>query len=225
MPDEAAAAALSSDAPPRRGGRPSKAEAERLGEHILDIATALFLAEGYGATSIEAVAQQARVAKRTFYARFGDKAGLFAAVVHRIVERLHPPANVQLLQGESCEAKLRHLARLALAAALTPQALALSRLLLAESSRFPELTGVVAREAASAVASREIAALLESEKAAGRLFLAKPGFAAGHFIQMVIGEPQRRAHGLGSTMSSAELDLWITDTVELFLYGCRGRPA
>jgi AcrR family transcriptional regulator len=225
MPDEAAAAALSADASPRRGGRPSKAEAERLGEHILDIATELFLAEGYGATSVEAVAQRARVAKRTFYARFGDKAGLFAAVVHRIVERLHPPANVPLLQGDSCEAKLRHLARLALAAALTPQALALNRLLLAESSRFPELTGVVGRERASVSVARDIAALLERERAAGRLLVAKPLFAAGHFIQMVIGEPQRRAHGLGAPMSGAELDLWAADTVELFLYGCRGRPA
>src|SRR5262249_55470481 len=57
-------------APARRGGRPSRAAAALLGEHILDVATELFFAQGYGATSIEAVAEQARISKRTFYHRF-----------------------------------------------------------------------------------------------------------------------------------------------------------
>ena len=74
-------------APPRRGGRPSHAATALLGEHILDVATELFLAQGYGVTSIEAVAQHARISKRTFYHRFPDKAALFSAVVRRIVAR------------------------------------------------------------------------------------------------------------------------------------------
>jgi TetR/AcrR family transcriptional regulator, mexJK operon transcriptional repressor len=207
----------------RRGGRPSKADAERLAEHILDVATGLFLTEGYGATSIEAVAQQARIAKRTFYARFGDKAGLFAAVVHRIVERLRPSADVRPYEGASCEEILRRLARLILHAALTPEALALNRLLLAESSRFPELAAVVAREAAGAEAVRRIGDLLEGGRHAGRLRFARPQFAAEHLLQMIVGQPQRRALGLGTPMSEAELDAWADDTVTLFLYGCRGR--
>ena len=212
---------LNAAAAQRRGGRPSKAQAEQLGDHILEIATELFLAQGYGATSIEAVAQQARVAKRTFYTRFGDTAALFAAVVHRIVERLQPPGDVPLFAGRDCEDMLRRLARLALRAALNPRALALNRLLLAESARFPELTGVVAREGAGAEAVRRIAALLESEKQAGRLCLDKPVFAAEHFIQMVIGQPQRRAHGLGAPMSEAELERWAADTVRA---GSRSSP-
>ena len=69
----------------RRGGRPSREASERLGELILDAATELFLGHGFGATSIEAVAQRVRVSKRTLYHRFPDKEALFAAVVHRIV--------------------------------------------------------------------------------------------------------------------------------------------
>jgi len=207
----------------RRGGRPSKADAERLAEHILDIATDLFLTQGYGATSIEAVAQHAGIAKRTFYARFTDKPALFAAVVHRIVERLRPPGDVRLYDGGSCEDVLRRLARFILRAALTHEALALNRLLLAESSRFPELAAVVAREAASAEAIRHIGELLESERRAGRLLFDKPQFAAEHLIQMIVGQPQRRALGLGTKMSETELERWADDTVTLFLYGCRGR--
>ncbi|HKF70791.1 MAG TPA: helix-turn-helix domain-containing protein, partial [Stellaceae bacterium] len=65
--------------------------AERIREQILEIATPLFLTQGYGATSIEAVAKRARMSKRTVYSRFRDKAELFGAVVHRLVERMRPP--------------------------------------------------------------------------------------------------------------------------------------
>jgi AcrR family transcriptional regulator len=41
----------------------------------------LFLADGYVATTLEAVAQRARVAARTVYVRFGTKAALFKRVV------------------------------------------------------------------------------------------------------------------------------------------------
>src|ERR1700739_3142243 len=68
---------------PGRGGRPSREEAGQLQIRILDAATELLLSEGYGATSIEAVARRARVSKRTFYHRFMDKPALTCAVARR----------------------------------------------------------------------------------------------------------------------------------------------
>jgi AcrR family transcriptional regulator len=50
-------------------------------ERILAAATELFLADGYVATTLEAVARRARVAARTVYVRFGTKAALFKRVV------------------------------------------------------------------------------------------------------------------------------------------------
>ncbi len=57
----------------RRGGRPSRDEAARLSDRILDAATDLFFQRGYGATSIEAVARSARISKRTFYHRYATR--------------------------------------------------------------------------------------------------------------------------------------------------------
>src|ERR1022692_2942220 len=111
-----------------RGGRPSRAEALRLRERILIAATDLFLAEGYGSTTIEAMAARAGISKRTFYDRFDDKAMLFAAVVHRIIEQIRPPADVPLLAGATLPDVLGRLAGLILHAALSPPALALHRL-------------------------------------------------------------------------------------------------
>jgi TetR/AcrR family transcriptional regulator, mexJK operon transcriptional repressor len=207
--------------PPRRGGRPSREEAALLGERILAVATELFFAEGYGAASIEAVAQRAGISKRTFYHRFPDKAALFAAVVHRVIQALRPPEGAPLYEGDSLDEILQRLARLILRAALARPALALNRLMMAEAQRFPELAAIAAREGSRAEVIGRIAALLDREARSGGLSIDRPEFAADQFLQIVVTLPQRRALGLGRPMSEAELDAWADDCVNLFLNGCR----
>src|SRR6058998_3314973 len=174
---------------PGLGGRPSRQQAARLGERILDAATHLFLSHGYGATSIEAVARRARISKRTFYHRFDDKPALFVAVVHRIVDRLRSPADVELLAGDLQEI-LQRLARFILRAALLPQAIALNRMLVAESARFPKLAAVVTERGVTDEAIRFIAGILEREIRAGNLALDNPAFAAQQLLYMIIALPQ-----------------------------------
>ena len=205
----------------RRGGRPSREVSERLGELILDAATELFLSHGFGATSIEAVAQRVRTSKRTLYHRFPDKEALFAAVVHRIIKRLRPPAGAALIAGADLQMVLEHLATLILRAALSPQAIALHRLIVAESGRFPELAGVLEREGATEEAVNLIAGVLERAVKAGRISLDDTVFGARQFLQSVVALPQRRAIGLGAPMSRREVAEWPRKVTDLFLYGCR----
>jgi TetR/AcrR family transcriptional regulator, mexJK operon transcriptional repressor len=205
----------------RRGGRPSRAASEQLGELILDAATEMFLAQGFGATSIDAVAAHLRMSKRTFYHRFADKEALFAAVVHRVVQRLRPAANIPLIEGANVAAVLEHLATLILRGALSPQAIALHRLIVAESARFPELARVLAHEGATEEATTLIGGILEREVTAGRIKLSDTRFAAQQFLQMVVALPQRRVMGLGAPMSARELREWPAKVTDLFLHGCR----
>ena len=206
----------------RRGGRPSKADAEQIGRRIVDAATDLFFTLGYGATSVEAVARRAGISKRTFYHRFANKSALLSAVVHRTIDRMRPPADVPLLDGADLPAILRGLAGLILRAALSPPAIALNRLIVAESSRFPDLASVVTNQGAIEEAVRLIAGVLEREARAGNLSVDDPTFAAQQFLYMVITVPQRRAMGLGVPMTPVEIDAWPRDVVNLFLNGCRG---
>ena len=208
----------------RSGGRPSLEDASRLRERILDAATEMFFAHGYGATSIDAVAQRARISKRTFYHRFDDKAALFGAVLHRIIEGLRPPATTPLLAGTDATEILRRIAGVILHAALTPQALALHRLIVGESARFPKLAAAVATEGSTREAITLIAGVLADQVRAGHLKLDDPTLAAEQFLQMVLSVPQRRALGLGAPMTPAELARWAHGVVDLFLNGCR-RPA
>lgn len=206
----------------RKSGRPPQADSLKLRERILRAATELFLVGGYGTTSIEAVAARAGISKRTFYDRFDDKAALFAAVVHYIIEQIRPPADVPLLAGASLSQILQRLAGLILAAALSPQALALHRLVTGESSRFPELALAVETEGRQSEATDLIAGLLAREQRNVKIAIDDQRFAADQFIYMVVTLPQRRALGFGTPMTAAELDAWAHKVVTLFLAGYEG---
>jgi AcrR family transcriptional regulator len=208
--------------PVGRGGRPVRADALRLRQRILEVAAELFLAKGYGSTTIEAVAARAGISKRTLYHRFDDKSVLFAAVVHEIIEQIRPPAGVPLIEGATLREVLRRLARMILRAALSPPAIALHRLVMAESARFPELVRAVHGDGSAREATTLIGDLLAREPRDSTLSVEKRAFAAEQFIFMVVTLPQRRAMGYGTPMTAAELDVWADKTVDLFLNGCRG---
>jgi TetR/AcrR family transcriptional regulator, mexJK operon transcriptional repressor len=205
-----------------RGGRPSRADALRLRQRILEVATELFLAEGYGSTTIEAVAAHAGISKRTLYHRFDDKSALFAAVVHEIIAQIRPPAGVPLIEGATLHDVLRRLAGMILRAALSPKALALHRLMMAESARFPELVRAVHGDGSAREATTLISGLLARDLRDSKLNAESRAFAAEQFIFMIVAQPQRRAMGYGAPMTPAELDAWADKSVALFLNGCRG---
>lgn len=205
----------------RRGGRPTRHEAAALGDKILDAATALFLSRGFGATSIEAVARRARISKRTFYHRFDDKAGLYRAVVQRLLQRWMPQFEAAFEAPAALDALLQRLAQEMLAVGLSPEALALRRLLLAEAERFPELVAIMAEQGASRGIER-IAALLEDERRAGHIAFDDCRFAAMEFQEIVLSIPLRRA-AFGNPLTESEQAAWARQCVALFLYGCRAQ--
>lgn len=204
----------SDDTLPRRGGRPSQAQSGQIREQILDIAADLFLTQGYGATSIEAIAKKAGMSKRTFYHRFDDKTELFSAVVHRMIERMRPAQVDNLFSGGTLEAILRHLAVVILHAALSPEALALHRMIISEATRFPELAAIMEKEGARREAVSRIAQLFASH-----LKTEDTLFAAEQFLQMVVAVPQHRALTLGLAMNVVECEAWANKTVHFFLHG------
>ncbi|HVY17042.1 MAG TPA: TetR/AcrR family transcriptional regulator [Rhodopila sp.] len=200
-----------------RAGRPTVADARRLEAAILEQATASFLRNGYAATSIEAIAKSCSVAKRTIYARWSGKPALFRASVERLV------AQWLALSGEweaapTLEDALRQAADRIMAVALTPEAIALYRLLVAESARFPELPRMMQEAGAHSGVAR-IAALLQAAVARGECPSHDTVFASEQYMHLLLAGPQRRALGLGPAMGSAEGTVWRDNTIRLFLGG------
>lgn len=213
-----------SRAEPRgRGGRPSRQQSAQLADRILDVAEKLFLGHGFGATSIEAVAKQAGISKRTFYHRFSGKERLFEAVVRRLMERWLPPFDSGLLAPPDLADALHGAADYMLKVALTPEALALHRLVIHEAQRFPNLARIM-HELGAASGIERIASHLEPRIAGGELRALDPRFLAEQFILSVVTGPQRRALGLGMPLNAAQLSAHAANAVTLFLEGARARP-
>ncbi|HEY3917416.1 MAG TPA: TetR/AcrR family transcriptional regulator [Stellaceae bacterium] len=209
----------------RHGGRPTRLQAAALGDKILDVATALFLGRGFGATSIEAVAHRARISKRTFYHRFADKNALYRAVVQRLLQHWLPEFEAVFDAPAPLAAVLERSAQHMLNVALSPEALALRRLLQAEAERFPELVQIAIEQGATRGIER-IAALLEKECRGNRIALEDCRFAAMQFQEMVLSIPLRRAMGFGAPLTEDERADWVRRCVQLFVTGCRGeRPS
>jgi AcrR family transcriptional regulator len=89
------------------------------------------------------VAKRAGISKRTFYHRFNGKEMLFEAVVRRLIERWTPSFDTALLEAPSLAEGLRRTAEHMLRIALTPDALALHRMVIAEARRFPAAARVL----------------------------------------------------------------------------------
>jgi TetR/AcrR family transcriptional regulator, mexJK operon transcriptional repressor len=205
-----------------RGGRPSRQQSAQLADRILDVAEKLFLGHGFGATSIEAVAKHAGISKRTFYHRFPGKERLFEAVVRRLIERWLPPLDATMLSSPDLADGLRRTAEQMLRIALTPEGLALHRLVIHEAERFPGLARIM-YELGAANGIERIATHLAPRIQSGELRAMDPRFAAEQFIFSVVTGPQRRALGLGPPLSAAEISAHAGNAVALFLEGVRGR--
>jgi AcrR family transcriptional regulator len=210
---------MSGAATRRTGGRPTATAAALLETTILDAATAAFLANGYAATTIEAVARTCGVAKRTIYARWSGKPALFRAAVERLMARWLSHVG-DWAATEDLETALDGAAARVLAVALTPEAVSLHRLLIAESARFPELP-LMMHQAGAGEGTSRIAALLESAVAKGTLPKQDTTFAAEQFLHLVLAGPQRRAMGLGHPLDEQQTKVWRKAAVALFLSGVR----
>jgi TetR/AcrR family transcriptional regulator, mexJK operon transcriptional repressor len=121
-----------------KGGRPLLEDVPRRNEHLLDIATEVFVRLGFNATTLDRIAAEAGVAKRTIYARYADKQALFFAVMRRLSERrifenLWEEDDLSLREG------LRRRAHLMMDRGLSDQELAVARLFMVELAHFPEL--------------------------------------------------------------------------------------
>jgi AcrR family transcriptional regulator len=76
-------------------------QADRTRQRILDAAAGLFIGQGYGGTSIRAIAEAAEVAPDTVYATFGSKARLLTALID---VRLAPGGEASILDRPEIQA-------------------------------------------------------------------------------------------------------------------------
>ena len=158
-------------------------------ESILAAAKRSFLENGFGAVSMDAIAREAAVSKATVYAHFAGKEELFGAVIGRECEQRFAGFSAGELDPRDVRRSLTTLGRRFLDLLLSPDALALHRLILGEVGRFPAL-GRVFWHAGPERNLGQIEEFLHAAASAGSLDIPDPHLAAEQFVGLVRGETQ-----------------------------------
>ncbi len=206
-----------------RVGRPTRAVAELRNERLVEVAAELFMARGFEGTSIDAVAEAARISKPTVYALYRDKADLFRAVLEKRIrlwlEPLSAAAEAQARDSgpKKAETALHDLSRTLLALSLTPGAAEVQRIIAAQSRHFPELARF-AYEEGWLRGVRAVAGLLANFAASGQIRIEDPEISAELFLNLVLGRSSRLAL-YGVAMDPQMQERRRMAAVELFLNG------
>ncbi len=186
---------------------------------LLDAAETRFLAQGYGATSVEQIALDVGATKRTIYAKFGDKAGLFSAMAKRIVERRRAWLSGEF-PGATVDERLTNFGIQLLPLALASDVLSLHRVIVAEAHRFPEIVLLVDELAARGV-RRRLAEIIAAEATKGSLAVPDPGLAADLLIGMILNAAVHNGLLGRSSIAATHPARWARAAVSVFLDGCR----
>ncbi len=119
-------------------GRPPQAEVAARNEHLLDVATAVFLECGYEKANLNDIAERAGTSKRTIYYHYPNKAELFIAVIKRKSLELQERFASKLNSKEPMRTILEDFGATLLNMMANPDFRSLSETLFAVVSEFPE---------------------------------------------------------------------------------------
>ncbi|AZL61438.1 TetR/AcrR family transcriptional regulator (plasmid) [Tabrizicola piscis] len=127
------------DAVKASAGRPGRPVDLHKRDHILDVARDFFFAHGVEGVSIEGIASASGVSKVTIYKGFGDKTGLFEAVVEREAEAMERGVAQLSAQGATLTEQLVAFGAELLGFLERPELAAFDRVLALEAPRRPGL--------------------------------------------------------------------------------------
>lgn len=185
---------------------------------IVDAAARLFMRDGYGAVSMEAVARESGVSKATLYAHFSGKERLFATIVAERCTALQAELEADPdWQAQDPRTALTSMGRRWLGFLLSPATVAIYRVVVAEAMRFPELA--VAFYDAGPRAIRDwLTGWIALQNRAGRLAAPDPAVAAEQFIALLrTGIFFRATLGIGAPPGPVESRAVIDEAVGTFL--------
>jgi TetR/AcrR family transcriptional regulator, mexJK operon transcriptional repressor len=194
-------------------------------EAILEAAKRAFLASGFGAVTMDAIAREAGASKATVYAHYSGKEELFGAVVAHVSRRRFNAFSAEALDPFDIEASLTTIAGRFLNLVLSPEAIALNRIIIGEVIRFPVL-GQVFWAAGPERTRVQIEAFLRRATEAGSLAVPDARLAAEQLIALARGEIHLRSLlRLEDPGDSAAIGAAASRAVATFLRAFGPRPA
>lgn len=189
--------------------------------NILHVARELFLERGYDAVSLDDIVERVGGSKTTLYSYYGDKEGLFAAIVTKeCTDKLTFLRELNLNHLDP-EAGLHAVASRLVSLVSDAAGRALYRMMVAEAERFPDLAKAFYAAGPAAVASllRETIQHWQKE---GLLRAGNSETLAIQFIGIILGNFSVKSLLLPPVQcSEKEMKDWVAAGVTLFLEGAQ----
>ena len=205
-------------------GRPAGGSEQKRAA-IVDAALEVFLREGFARASVDAIAAEAGVSKRTIYNHYEDKETLFLSVIGDTYDGLIGGV-VDLmdkyltdLPDDQAETGIVEFSRaIAMFAARAPRRSAMIRLMMTEAPYFPALRDVQARPRSITGA---IAERLVKLDARGLLDVPEPIEAANHLFALTMGQINNRTLWGALPVTDDEITRMATSGARAFLRAYR----
>jgi TetR/AcrR family transcriptional repressor of mexJK operon len=198
-------------------GRPKTSSKER----IRAAAKKLFAKHGYEGASIDEIARVASVSKPTLYAHFGSKERLFLEILEAAGDNIVAPFFGPETDGRPIEDVLLDHARTYARVLLTPEMLALNRLIVAEAHRFPDMARRYYAAGPEIVYSA-IASFLKKRVAAREIACSDCMAAARMYGAMIVSPTRLRLNLLVDTnLDWAKVDQQSALAVQIFVNGLK----
>ena len=164
-------------------------EESRVAE-LLDIASQVFLANGFAGASMNEIARLSSSSKTTFYSRFPTKEKLFIAMMERRMDAVLGEVSAPLPDKSPIAAALKEYGARVLRFALSDDQITLFRIISMESVRFPEL-GERFYELGPKRGQTFLAGYLQEQIKLGHLVKDDPWTMAEHLLSLLSGGPVR----------------------------------
>ncbi|SFA80767.1 transcriptional regulator, TetR family [Poseidonocella pacifica] len=145
--------------------------------------------KGYAGTSMQGIARKARASNETLYNWYGDKRGLFTALVTRNAAEVRSLLETELSAGGDAITTLGLLAPKLLELLLGNRAIALNRAAAADPTG--ELGAAISQAGRETVLPL-LEQVLETARRDGQLKFDRPTEAAGLFLDLLVGDFQIR---------------------------------
>lgn len=184
---------------------------------ILQAATRLFLKHGYSSTTMDAIASHARLTKQTVYSYFKNKDVLFKQMITSLCEGQAFSAASKAEQDTPPETILFHMGMDLLNLMTSPDVLAATRLVIAESDRHPKLAKLY-YESGTQRLVQVVSDFLDEQNRRGVFSISNTLSAASYFLSMLKGQYYlRMILRIKPTPSPALKAAHVRESVKVFL--------
>jgi len=190
-------------------------------EQILAASRETFLELGYAGTSMDLIAQRARVSKTTLYTRFPSKDDLYVATISAECERRGLRFAPDAFDDMPLEDALRQVGRRFVDLLWSPAAIRMHQAVTGEATRVPEAARLFF-QAGPEQAIANFVAFFERAAARGAIDTDDPAFIAKQFLAAMQGGPYcALCLGVCEPPTDEERAAFVDKAVALFLRGLR----